>query len=81
MFELRDLFWNIGTFCPAYIFCLILLGLPLHYYPLQIPAKFHKSTPPLLPSPNSCQKGLGLYTRSVYPHLVLPSHRGINAPL
>ena len=20
MFELRDLFWNIGTFCPAYLF-------------------------------------------------------------
>ena len=57
------------------------LYLPLHYYSLQILAKSHKSTPPLLFSPNPRQKGLGLYTRSVYPHLVLPSHRGINAPL
>ena len=43
MFELRELFWNIGTFAPPIFFAqspslnsLFPLGLPLQYYPLQI---------------------------------------------
>ena len=75
--------YTLYTFCPAYFFCLVLLGLPLHYYPLQILAKFHESTtPPTITLSKSLPKRARiLHAQRISPSCITLAQRNQRTPL